>query len=144
MYFRLRCEICVSHTGNEIIIRYTHSRDWRRKPGIVFGFLSLSFFHAFPRTQYTTSIPDIDEETDICQTRNLPKKERKKKNTRKPIVLCIAPLEERRAGPSNRGIPKWAVIDLQSTCRLFSRSRSQQSLNGQLGRNYEYQDAPSR
>lgn len=48
----------------------------------------------------TPSITDLDEETDICQTPNLTKKKGK---TRKPIVLCISPLEERRAGPSNRG-----------------------------------------
>lgn len=38
----------------------------------------------FPRTLYT-SITDIDEETDICQTRNLTKKERKNTQTHRAV-----------------------------------------------------------
>lgn len=117
--FRLiRCEnVCQSHRI------YSQPRLATK----VFIFLSPLYFHTFP-ILCIPFVGKIDEETDICQTQNLPKK---KKGKHANPSCCASLPSRRRAGPSNRGIPKWAVINLQSTCRLFSRSRSQQSLNGQ-------------
>jgi hypothetical protein len=73
----------------------------------IFFFLDLA---AKQMSKHLTSVRLLD----------LKKKKRKEKTLRLHFSL--------EDGPALQiaGISKWTVIDLQSTCRLFSRSRSQQ------------------